>query len=122
MSKPRTLRTPLSPSGLRSIVGRHVGSAVSRRFLTPVEGIRRIPQSGLKALFTFAEYRGSRRRMAIKEPYAVELTVELNGDDAKRLVEYVRDPDPPEGHSEYLDRCDEAYENAYSPQRASDLF
>jgi hypothetical protein len=104
------------------IVGGPVAAAVSRHLLTSVKGIPRIPRLGLKAFLTFAEYRGWRRRMAIKEPYVVELTIELEGDDAQRLVEYVRDPNPPQGHSEYLDRCDETFERVYSPQKASDLF
>lgn len=60
--------------------------------------------------------------MAIKKPYAVELTVELDGDDAQRLVEYVKDPNPPDGHSEYLDHCDETFKAVYSPRPANDLY
>lgn len=60
--------------------------------------------------------------MAIKKPFAVELTEELEGEDAQRLIEYVRDPNPPEGHSEYLDHCDETFRAAYSPQSANDLY
>jgi hypothetical protein len=109
-------------SEVRCIVGTTVGAAARRQFLTPVKGISTIPRLGLKAVLTFAEYRGWRNRMAIKKPYAVELTVELEGDDAHRLVEYVKDPLPPEGHSEYLDQCDEIFKAVYSPQRANDLY
>jgi hypothetical protein len=81
-------------------------------------GLRRI----FKRRFLFADNRGRRHRMAIKEPYVLELTEELEGDDARRLVEYVREPNPPEGHDEYLDRCDETFDAIYKPQTANDLF
>jgi hypothetical protein len=60
--------------------------------------------------------------MALKDPLVLELTDELEGDDARRLVEYVRDPHPPAGHDEYLDRCDETFDAVFSSRSANELF
>ena len=60
--------------------------------------------------------------MAVKKPYVLELTEELEGEDARRFVEYVRDPNPPDGHDDYLERCDKAFEAVYSPRPANELF
>jgi hypothetical protein len=60
--------------------------------------------------------------MAIKKPYVVELSEELEGEDARRLLAYVDDPTPPEGHDEYLDKCDARFEAVYSQRSANELF
>jgi hypothetical protein len=60
--------------------------------------------------------------MAVKKPYVVELTEELEGEDARRLLDYVEDPNPPEGHDEYLDRCDARFEAVYTPRPANEFF
>ena len=60
--------------------------------------------------------------MAVKKPYAMDLTEELEGDDAVRFLEYVRDPSPPDGHDDYLDRCDETFKAVWNPRPANELF
>jgi hypothetical protein len=96
--------------------------AAAATALTAVKAPLRITRIGLKLLFTQADQRRWRNSLAIKKPYVLELTEELEGEDARRLVEYVHDPDPPEGHDEYLNRCEATFESVYSPRPASELF
>jgi peptide subunit release factor 1 (eRF1) len=101
---------------------RRVVAAILARGLTVVKSARTITRRRVQRPFRPVDYRIWRKRMALKKPYVLELTEELDGDDARRLIEYVRDPNPPEGHDEYLDHCDRTFEALYSPRTANELF
>jgi hypothetical protein len=60
--------------------------------------------------------------MALKVPKKSKLSAPLEGDDADRLVEYMDNPERPDGHSEYLKSADQSFAVAYSPEPANAVF
>jgi hypothetical protein len=54
-----------------------------------------------------------------KEQRINRITEPLEGEDARRLVEYISDPTPPDGHTEYIDKSDEAFRENPNPGSAN---
>jgi hypothetical protein len=84
-------------------------------FLGSIEGIHRSSPK-VRAVDTLEAY------VAIKTDQGQQTTTSLEGEDAQRLIEYMENPTPPEGHDEFLRKSDETFRELYSSDSADEIF
>lgn len=132
-------RSAGSPSeGRRPPVGVNVAEPLDPRvrrdsYPQPGRKLDRCPKGRtIKFVASLNEATGTKRRtasgrypvlaMAIKVPHPNQLSEPLEGDDARRLVEYIELPTPPEGHDEYLREADSVFARFNTPRSANEPF